>query len=113
MLKGFKHHRVFVLLLLIFPAIINTSIMEIKSKAKISQINFPSLEGATGWLNSQKLTNNDLQGKVVLIQFWTFTCVNWMRTLPYVRAWEEKYRGDGLKVIGVHTPEFSFEYKTE
>jgi len=69
----------------------------------------PSLGGATGWLNSQPLTANSLRGKVVLVQFWTYTCINWLRTLPYVRAWDEKYGGQGLAVVGVHTPEFAFE----
>jgi len=70
---------------------------------------FPSLAGATGWLNSQPLMSADLRGKVVLVDFWTYTCVNWRRTLPYVRAWAAKYKDRGLVVIGVHTPEFSFE----
>jgi thiol-disulfide isomerase/thioredoxin len=70
---------------------------------------FPPLGGATGWLNSQPLTPSDLRGKVVLIDFWTYTCINWRRTLPYVRAWAEKYKDRGLVVIGVHTPEFPFE----
>jgi thiol-disulfide isomerase/thioredoxin len=70
---------------------------------------FPSLSGANGWLNSKPLTAESLRGKVVLIDFWTYTCVNWRRTLPYVRAWAEKYKDQGLIVIGVHTPEFSFE----
>jgi thiol-disulfide isomerase/thioredoxin len=69
----------------------------------------PSLGGATGWLNSQPLTAEGLRGKVVLVQFWTYSCINWLRTLPYVRAWAEKYRDQGLVVIGVHTPEFAFE----
>jgi thiol-disulfide isomerase/thioredoxin len=69
----------------------------------------PSLNGATGWLNSQPLTAASLRGKVVLVQFWTYTCINWLRTLPYVHAWAEKYNDQGLVVIGVHTPEFSFE----
>jgi thiol-disulfide isomerase/thioredoxin len=69
----------------------------------------PSLGGATGWLNSQPLTAAGLRGKVVLIDFWTFSCINWIRTAPYVRAWAEKYRDQGLVVIGVHTPEFEFE----
>lgn len=73
----------------------------------------PSLRGATGWLNSQPLTQTDLRGKVVLVNFWTYTCVNWRRTLPYVRAWAEKYGNHGLVVIGVHTPEFSFERKVD
>jgi thiol-disulfide isomerase/thioredoxin len=70
----------------------------------------PSLGGATGWLNSQPLTLAGLNGKVVLINFWTYTCVNWRRTLPYVSAWADKYKGQGLVVIGVSTPEFSFEH---
>jgi thiol-disulfide isomerase/thioredoxin len=70
----------------------------------------PSFDGATGWLNSPPLMERDLSGKVVLVNFWTYTCVNWLRQLPYVRAWAEKYSGQGLVVIGVHTPEFSFEH---
>ena len=69
----------------------------------------PSLGGATGWLNSQPLTAAGLRGKVVLVEFWTYTCINWLRTLPYVRAWAEKYKDQGLVVIGVHSPEFEFE----
>jgi thiol-disulfide isomerase/thioredoxin len=69
----------------------------------------PSLDGATGWLNSEPLTPEALRGRVVLVQFWTYTCINWLRTLAYVRAWHEKYRDAGLVVLGVHTPEFSFE----
>jgi thiol-disulfide isomerase/thioredoxin len=74
------------------------------------QGDFPALGGATEWLNSQPLTVADLHGKVVLIHFWTYTCINWIRTLPYVRAWSEKYQAHGLVVIGVHAPEFSFEH---
>jgi len=70
---------------------------------------FPSLAGATGWLNSKPLTVEALRGKVVLVDFWTYTCINWQRTQPYVRAWAEKYKEQGLVVIGVHTPEFEFE----
>jgi thiol-disulfide isomerase/thioredoxin len=70
----------------------------------------PSLEGATGWLNSPPLTAAELRGHVVLVQFWTYTCINWLRTLPYVRAWAERYRDHGLVVLGVHTPEFDFEH---
>jgi thiol-disulfide isomerase/thioredoxin len=69
----------------------------------------PSLSSATGWLNSQPLTVAGLRGKVVLIDFWTYTCINWLRSLPYVRAWAEKYKDHGLVVIGVHAPEFAFE----
>jgi len=68
-----------------------------------------SLDGAATWLNSQPLTTLDLRGKVVLVEFWTYTCINWRRQLPYVRAWAEKYKDQGLVVIGVHAPEFSFE----
>ncbi len=70
----------------------------------------PSLDGATGWLNSPPLTPAGLRGKVVLAGFWTYTCINWLRQLPYLRAWDGKYSGHGLVVIGVHTPEFSFEH---
>ena len=69
----------------------------------------PGFGGATGWLNSPPLTNDDLQGKVVVVDFWTYTCINWLRTLAYVRAWAEKYGDRGLVVVGVHTPEFPFE----
>ena len=68
-----------------------------------------SFSGATGWLNSEPLTPAALRGKVVVVDFWTFTCVNWLRTFPYVRAWTRKYGDKGLVVIGVHTPEFPFE----
>ena len=64
---------------------------------------------ATEWLNSSRLTAPDLAGKVVLVDFWTYTCINWLRTLPYLRAWAQKYR-EGLILIGVHTPEFAFEH---
>jgi len=69
----------------------------------------PDFSGATGWLNSAPLSAGELRGKMVLVEFWTYTCINWLRQLPYVRAWEEKYRPHGLVVIGVHTPEFEFE----
>jgi thiol-disulfide isomerase/thioredoxin len=69
----------------------------------------PALGGATGWLNSKPLTAAGLRGKVVLVDFWTYSCINWLRSLPYVRAWAEKYRDQGLVVIGVHAPEFAFE----
>jgi len=70
---------------------------------------FPSLGGATDWLNSQPLTAAGLRGKIVVIDFCTYSCINWLRSLPYVRAWAEKYKNRGLVVIGVHTPEFEFE----
>jgi thiol-disulfide isomerase/thioredoxin len=69
----------------------------------------PSLDGANAWLNSRPPAPGSLRGKVVLFQFCTYTCINWLRTLPYVRAWAEKYAGQGLAVVGVHTPEFEFE----
>jgi thiol-disulfide isomerase/thioredoxin len=70
----------------------------------------PFLDGATGWLNSPPLTAGDLSGRVVLVQFWTYTCINWLRTMPYVREWHRRYRDSGLVVVGVHTPEFPFEH---
>jgi thiol-disulfide isomerase/thioredoxin len=73
----------------------------------------PSLDGATEWLNSPPLTAAGLRGKVVLIDIWTYTCINWLRTLPYVRAWAEKYQEQGLVVLGVHDPEFMFEHDVD
>jgi hypothetical protein len=70
----------------------------------------PSLGGASGWLNSEPLGPAELRGRVVLVSFWTWTCINWLRQEPYVRAWSRAYADDGLVVIGVHTPEFSFEH---
>jgi thiol-disulfide isomerase/thioredoxin len=70
----------------------------------------PSFEGATGWLNSPPLTAADLRGKIILVNFWTYTCINWLRQLPYLRAWAEKYADHRLVVVGVHTPEFPFEH---
>ena len=69
-----------------------------------------SFEGATGWLGSAPLTPDGLRGRVVLVDFWTYTCVNWLRTLPYLRAWATKYAAAGLTIVGVHTPEFDFEH---
>ena len=73
------------------------------------QSELASLDRADAWLNSPPLTAQALRGKVVLVDFWTYTCINWRRTLPWLRAWHEKYRNQGLVVIGVHSPEFSFE----
>jgi thiol-disulfide isomerase/thioredoxin len=70
----------------------------------------PGFDGATGWVNSPPLTAAELRGRVVLVNFWTYTCINWLRTLPYVRAWADRYADHGLTVIGVHTPEFDFEH---
>ena len=70
----------------------------------------PSFDGANGWLNSQPLTPSGLRGHVVVVQFWTYTCINWLRTQAYNRAWSQRYRDQGLVTIGVHTPEFKFEH---
>jgi thiol-disulfide isomerase/thioredoxin len=75
------------------------------------RLHMPALGGATGWLNTESLVPAELGGHVVLVDFWTLTCINWLRTEPYVRAWSLAYRDDGLVVIGVHTPEFSFEHE--
>jgi thiol-disulfide isomerase/thioredoxin len=74
-----------------------------------AETRLPGFDGATGWLNSEPLTPEGVRGNVVLVDFWTYTCINWLRTLGYVRAWHEKYRDQGLVVVGVHTPEFPFE----
>ena len=78
-----------------------------------SEGHLPSFDGATGWLNSEPLAPAGLLGRVVLVDFWTYTCINWLRTLPYVRAWATKYAEQGLTVIGVHTPEFVFEHDVD
>jgi thiol-disulfide isomerase/thioredoxin len=77
------------------------------------RLHMPALGGATTWLNSEPLGPAELRGHVVLVDFWTLTCINWLRTEPYVRAWSQAYRNDGLLVIGVHTPEFSFEHEID
>ncbi|HEX5620797.1 MAG TPA: redoxin domain-containing protein [Solirubrobacteraceae bacterium] len=76
-------------------------------------MHLPSLDGTTAWLNSEPLSADELRGKAVLVNFWTWTCINWLRQEPYVRAWSRAYRADGLVVIGVHTPEFSFEHSVD
>ena len=68
-----------------------------------------SFDGATGWLNTEPLTPEALRGRIVLVDVWTYTCVNWLRTLPYVRTWAAKYAALGLTIVSVHTPEFGFE----
>ena len=77
------------------------------------RLHLPSFEGATAWLNTEPLGPDQLRGRVVLVDFWTLTCINWLRTEPYVRAWSQTYRDDGLVVVGVHTPEFSFEHEVD
>jgi thiol-disulfide isomerase/thioredoxin len=77
------------------------------------RVHMPSLDGAAAWLNSKPLSSSELRGRVVLVNFWTLTCINWLRQEPYVRAWSDAYRDDGLVVLGVHTPEFSFEHDVD
>jgi thiol-disulfide isomerase/thioredoxin len=77
------------------------------------RVHMPSFAGATGWLNSEPLGPAELRGRVVLVNFWTLTCINWLRQEPYVRAWSHAYRDEGLIVVGVHTPEFSFEHEID
>ncbi|MGC4758438.1 redoxin domain-containing protein [Micromonospora trifolii] len=76
-------------------------------------VHLPPLNGAAEWLNSEPLGPADLGGRVVLVNFWTLTCINWLRQEPYVRAWSQAYRDDGLVVLGVHTPEFEFEHEAD
>ena len=81
--------------------------------ALFERVRMPSFAGATEWLNSEPLGTAELRGHVVLVNFWTWTCINWLRQEPYIRAWSQAYRADGLIVVGVHTPEFSFEHDIE
>jgi thiol-disulfide isomerase/thioredoxin len=90
------------------PAGLHTSSVRLPVEGEL-----PSFSGTTGWLNSAPLTASGLRGKVVLTSFWTYTCINWLRQLPYLRAWADKYSGHGLVVIGVHTPEFWFEHDAD
>jgi cytochrome c biogenesis protein CcdA/thiol-disulfide isomerase/thioredoxin len=83
--------------------------MPVAAQAGADEGPMPDLKGAVSWLNSPALTKQELKGKVVLVDFWTYSCINCLRTLPYVKAWAEKYKDQGLVVIGVHTPEFAFE----
>jgi thiol-disulfide isomerase/thioredoxin len=78
----------------------------------VSRVHIPLLGGGE-WLNSEPLSPAELRGHVVLVNFWTLTCINWLRQEPYVRTWSHAYRNDGLIVIGVHTPEFTFEHETD
>ena len=87
------------------PAGLHTSSARLPVEGRL-----PSFDGATGWLNSPPLTATDLSGKIILVNFWTYTCINWLRQLPYLRAWAEKYADHRLVLIGVHTPEFGFEH---
>ncbi|MEV6488962.1 redoxin domain-containing protein [Actinoplanes sp. NPDC051633] len=73
----------------------------------------PSFDGATGWLNTPRQAAPELAGKVVIVNFWTYTCINWLRQLPYLRAWADRYADHNLVVIGVHTPEFAFEHNPD
>src|SRR5919197_882393 len=83
----------------------------LRAMSVFERLHIPSLDGATEWLNSEPLSPDGLRGQVVLVNFWTLTCINWLRQEPYVRAWSRAYREDGLVVIGVHTPEFAFEHE--
>jgi thiol-disulfide isomerase/thioredoxin len=87
------------------PAGLHTSSAQLPIEATL-----PSFDGATGWLNSPPLTATGLRGNIVLVNFWTYTCINWLRQLPHLRAWADKYADHKLVVIGVHTPEFDFEH---
>jgi cytochrome c biogenesis protein CcdA/thiol-disulfide isomerase/thioredoxin len=93
------------------PASVNASgaAMHGETVALTNEGAMPSLDGAVSWINSPPLTSAELRGKVVVIDFWTYSCINCLRSIPYVEAWAEKYKSDGLVVIGVHTPEFAFE----
>jgi len=89
------------------------SIFGVRRHPELPEGYLPSFEGATGWVNSEPLTFSELRGQVILVDFWTLTCINWLRTEPSVRGWSRAYRDDGLVVVGVHTPEFTFEHELD
>ena len=91
----------------------STSIDAQEPPSIVGSFPLSGLTGATGWINSAPLTAKQLKGKVILVDFWDYSCINCIRAIPYVRAWAEKYRDQGLVVIGVHTPEFGFEKNIE
>lgn len=87
----------------------NTSPPTKNVTASVTAQSLPEFQGISQWLNSSPLDMADLKGKVVLVQFWTFACINCQRTLPYIIRWHQQYAAQGLKIVGVHTPEFPFE----
>jgi thiol-disulfide isomerase/thioredoxin len=93
------------------PKVVDYFVSKVKADSSMdnAQGPMPSLSGAVEWLNSPALSNDSLKGKVVLVDFWTYDCINCQHTLPYVKDWAKKYEKDGLVVIGVHTPEYGFE----
>jgi len=109
-----EHKQIVVFLVVIFASIlaINFHLNTLEVKPKSSSENFqkaPELTGIVGYINTQPIKLEDFRGKVVLVDFWTYTCINCIRTLPYLNQWHEKYSGNGLVIVGVHTPEFEFE----
>jgi len=113
--KTKKNHKKYILLTLVIIAIIGS--IRYLEKANGDNQNMkkgaPEFIGIENWLNSDPITLEELKGKVVLVDFWTYSCINCIRTLPYITAWDEKYRESGLVVVGIHTPEFDFEKKPE
>lgn len=98
------------------PAVVVVALLAMastRSDGAADEGRFPSLSGATEWINSKPLTATGLRGRVVLVEFWTYSCINWQRANPYVQAWAAKYTAQGLVVIGVHSPEFEFEKKSD
>jgi thiol-disulfide isomerase/thioredoxin len=92
-----------------FVVVVRSSAVAQDTQSIVGYSPLYGLSGATGWINSKRLTAKELKGKVVLIDFWDYSCINCIHAAPYIRAWAEKYKDSGLVVIGVHTPEFDFE----
>ena len=121
-MKKLKFTQKPVLALLVIALVISVIIYIEAKKPELSKpkqeedsiyIKAPDFVGIEGWINSDPLTIDQLKGKVVLVDFWTYTCINCIRTLPYLKEWDKKYRDLGLVIVGVHTPEFEFEKKYE
>ncbi len=99
-------------MLTLMKTLLATAALAATVAAQAAPASAPEFTGIDNWLNSAPLTMQQLRGKVVLVDFWTYTCINCIRTLPHVKAWHDKYKDQGLVVVGVHTPEYPFERST-
>ena len=107
------HKRTFLLTTLLAACGTTTAVANDSAAVAAGTDSIPSLRGARSWLNSPPLDRAAMRGKVVAFHFWTLTCINWLRTVPWLRAWSARYRSEGFELVGIHTPEFEFERVAE